>query len=180
MKFRLALTSIISMAAILLVSCFETKVATGPEGEGNSSETVALISGKVVDKKGGVVSGVRVTLISERFNPVKDATVDQPTVTTNSEGLYEFKSIRKGIYSVEAQHPNNGTRSFSLQTKLEKSLSLIADTLKTTGNIHVTLPESLKVSGGYYYLPQTPYSLRMTEKIISQGYFDLDSWRHVI
>ena len=170
---RYFLTLVLALA-LALMGCFETQVAE-PGKEGNGSETVALVSGKVVNKNGNAVVGARVTLISEKYNPIKSNSSELINTTSNTQGNYEFHDIPKGVYNVEAKNLNDGMRSFTQLGRLEKSTTNKADTVKPTGNIHVTFSDSLNHSGGYYYLPHTPYLVQVTEKILSQGYLDLDS-----
>src|SRR5262249_40644874 len=76
------------MVLLALVLAFASAPAFA---QGNSS--MSSLTGTVVDKDGGVVPGVTVTVKN-------DATGVSQTTTTNSAGVYSFPTMDPGTYTV--------------------------------------------------------------------------------
>lgn len=75
------------VAAILVLGLVNPAAAQAPSGE---------ISGVVVDSSGSAVPGVRITLINQATNAVRD-------ITTNESGLYVIPAIPPGTYALKAE-----------------------------------------------------------------------------
>jgi len=75
------------VAAILVLVLVNPAGAQAPSGE---------ISGVVVDSSGSAVPGVRITLINQATNAVRD-------ITTNESGLYVIPAIPPGTYALKAE-----------------------------------------------------------------------------
>jgi hypothetical protein len=163
-----------SYALLVLTACFETRVAD-PSKEGNSSETVALVGGRVVDAEGHSVAGASVTLIPDDYNPVAGKPIPAGLkAVTDDQGGFALRKVPKGRYGLEAVHPDGGTRLFSEGNELrDAQASLPEDTLREPGRIRVRLPDYLKTPGGYVYLPHTPYAWPITGTALEHGYIDL-------
>ena len=173
MKFwmRIAWTGL----AFSMVACLDMRVA-GPEKEGNSSETVAMVGGRVVDVNGNTVSGARVALIPDDFNPLLDEALPTKLTThTDNNGEYFLSKVPKGRYGVEAIHPKDGTRSFNSGTDLMVETSIPADTLRASGHIRIRLPDYLKEAKGSIFIPHTRYAWRVTGTMLEHGMAELDS-----
>ncbi len=163
-------------AAALLTACWETQVAE-PDKGGNSSETVALVGGKVVDANGAGVKGASVALVPDAYNPVAAPGLPAGLLaTTDDKGAFTFAKVPKGKYGVEARHPSDGTRLMALGMILQAPKEAIAtDTLRKTGRVRVRLPDYLKKPGGYLYIPHTRFAWAVTGTALEHGYLDLDS-----
>ena len=80
----IARTLLAAAAALLCTACFESRVAD-PDKGGNSSETVAMANGTVVDADGMPVTGARVALVPDAYNPI--AAQDLPSgLIASSDG----------------------------------------------------------------------------------------------
>src|SRR4051812_34533787 len=96
----------------MLPGCSDKRVAE-PEKEGNSSETVARVSGRIVNADGVLVKGAWVALVPDDFNPTKGSDVPAGlTGVTDSQGEFAITKVPKGRYGLEAKHPKDGTRIF--------------------------------------------------------------------
>lgn len=166
--------------ASLLVGCFETTRVAEPEKEGSSSETIAYVKGRLVDAKGVSVVGARARLIPEKFNPMVDQLPKSLETATNSNGEYTFATVHKGTYSIIASDSKN-TRGFFVSGKvLSAAIEFSSDTLKSVGNVKVTLGNTAVLAGandahGFIYLPQTNFVWQLNSKTIADGYIQLDS-----
>jgi hypothetical protein len=162
-------------AAFVFAACFE-RVAD-PGKDGNSSETVALVGGKVVDANGNGVKGAWVALVPDAYNPIASSSLPNGLVAaTDGKGGFAFTKVPKGKYGFEARHPVDGTRLFNLGMDLGKSRETIAtDTLRKPGRIRVRIPDYFKEPGGFIYIPHTRFSWAITGTVLEHGYLDLDS-----
>lgn len=164
-------------AALVLAACSADRVAD-PGKDGNSSETVALVGGKVVDANGNAVNGAWVALVPSAYNPVAAAALPAGLIaSTNGKGEFAFSKVPKGKYGFEARHPADGTRLLNLGMDLEdtKKELLATDTLRKPGRVRVRLPDYFKEPGGYVYIPHTRFSWAVTGTAVEHGYLDLDS-----
>ncbi len=163
-------------ACALLTACFETQVADSDKG-GNSSETVALVAGKVVDAQGNSVGGAWVALVPDAYNPIKGVALSAGlTAITNAKGEYSLRKVPKGRYGLEAIHPSDGTRLFSEGNELRDAKATLPEaTLRKPGKVRVRLPDYFKTPGGYLYIPHTRFAWPITGTALEHGYLDLDS-----
>ena len=164
-------------AALVLCACWEDRVAD-PGKDGNSSETVALVGGKVVDANGIAVTGAWVALVPDAYNPVAASALPTGLIaSTNGKGEFSFTKVPKGRYGFEARHPIDGTSLLNLGMDLEnaKKEVLATDTLRKPGRVRVRLPDYFKEPGGYVYIPHTRFAWAVTGTALEHGYLDLDS-----
>ena len=176
MMHRIRITGLAAFALAALTACWQTQVAE-PDKGGNSSETVALVGGKVVDANGNGVKGASVALVPDAYNPV--AAHELPAgllASTNDRGDFVFAKVPKGKYGVEARHPSDGTRLMSLGMDLQiPKVTIATDTLRKTGRIRVRLPDYFRKPGGYLFIPHTRFAWPVTGTALEHGYLDLDS-----
>jgi hypothetical protein len=167
--------ALVALVAIAVTACFETRVAD-PGKEGNSSETVALVGGKVVDADGHSVLGASVVLVPDDYNPIKGLPLPVGlTAVTDSRGEFAFRKVPKGRYGVEAIHPSDGTRLFTEGRELrDAKATLPDDTLRAPGKVRVRLPDYFKTPGGYLYIPHTRFAWPVTGTALEHGYLDLE------
>jgi hypothetical protein len=88
MKWRkeMAKNTAVTLAALLLaVVSAEAQTATG------------VIQGTVKDETGAVIVGVRVKLTDQATNQTREQ-------STNAEGIFEFRALPRGDYTIEAEH----------------------------------------------------------------------------
>lgn len=157
------------------MACLDPRVAE-PEKEGNSSETVAMVGGRVVDQKGLTVAGAWVALVPDGFNPLSGHSVPANlTARTNINGEYFIPKVPKGRYGVEAAHPMDGTRAFASGLELNAEITIPADTLRATGHLRLKLPDYLKEAKGSVFIPHTRYSWPLTATMLEHGFVELDS-----
>src|SRR6266478_4673241 len=79
------------------------------------------ISGTVMDSSGGVIPSAAVTLTSDKFNQAR-------TVSTNSEGRFNFAALQPGTYSLEVEQQG-------FQTLEQKSVILSANENLALGDL---------------------------------------------
>jgi hypothetical protein len=163
-------------AALACVACFETRVAD-PGKEGNSSETVALASGTLVDADGMAVAGARVALIPDDYNPVAAQALPAGlTAISDSGGAFRFVRVPKGRYGLEARHPGNGTRLLRLGIDLRDSEAELGENvLGEPGRVRVRLPDYFDAAGGFVYIPHTRFAWPVDGAALKQGFLELDS-----
>ncbi|MDB5102433.1 MAG: hypothetical protein JWP91_122 [Fibrobacteres bacterium] len=173
---RALIASACACAAFLFAACFETRLAE-PDKGGNSSETVALVDGKVVDASGYAVAGAWVALVPDDYNPVKGQALPAGlTAVTDAKGHYSLTKVPKGRYGLEAIHPNDGTRLFTEGNELrEASETLASGTLRKPGRVRVRLPDYFRLPGGYLFVPHTRFAWPVTGTALEHGYIDMDS-----
>jgi hypothetical protein len=163
-----------ALAAAILAGCWEARVT---DAGGNSSETIAMVGGKVVDADGNGVKGAWVALVPDAYNPVAGPALPAGLIAaTDGKGAYAFTKVPKGLYGIEARHPSDGTRLFAQGMDLKGSKeSLPTDTLRQPGRLRVRLPDYFKDPGGYVFLPHTRFAWPVTGTALEHGYIDLDS-----
>jgi len=159
----------------VIVSCSRAPLSE-PEEEGNASETLAKVSGKMVDSDREAAKNTLVMLIPEHFNPLLEDTVpDSLMDTTDSRGRYSFELSDSGTYRIEALNLDDGTRL------LIPDILVMGDTvdvgtqiLRTPGLVMVTLPGHIQTEG-YIYIPGTSVFVSVTQENIEAGEIILDS-----
>jgi hypothetical protein len=173
MKPLLKITA--ALLGLTLAACLDLRVAD-PEKEGNSSETVALVGGSIVDQNGKTVPGARVTLVPDGFNPLDGEAVPANLTThTNINGEFFLSRIPKGRYAVEARHPDGGTRCFKSGLDLNAKTRIPADTLRGPGHVRLRVPDYLKIAKGAVFIPHSTYAVPVTGAMVEHGIIDLDS-----
>lgn len=83
---------------LLFLSCFSVMV--------RAQSATAVLSGKVTDETGAVISGVNIAVINIAQN-------FQRSTTTNDEGIFVVASLPPGSYAVKAEH--NGFTTIELK-----------------------------------------------------------------
>jgi hypothetical protein len=163
-------------AALWCTACFESRVAE-PDKGGNSSETVAIASGTVVDAQGMPVPGARVALVPDAYNPI--AAQDLPAglvASSDGKGAFRFTEVPKGLYGIEALHPGNGMRLLKPGVDLQERVETLGEiALREPGRVRMGLPDYLTEPGGYVYIPHTRYAWPVDEAALDQGFLELDS-----
>ena len=151
-KLRLRAVTIALMAAIIALRCVNSGQLAGTITQSGNG----FICGKVVDTSGGP-GGVRVVLLPESYDPVKD-TGHTAADTADASGNFVFKNISPGNYVIVAVHAGSGKRTVIRDVHVyeDRTDSLAADTLRAPGSIKVMALSSVSVTNGYLYIAGTP------------------------
>jgi hypothetical protein len=144
-------------AAVLIVNCSRSNPAYS--GGGTLVEN-AKVTGIVYDKNSRAVPSAIVTLRKFDSNPYLDAVRGFSTCqndTTDVAGRFDFITKDTGFFNIEAFGPADQTKLLISEIHLGGADSNIVrdDTLKQTGAISITLPDSMLTEDGYVYIPGT-------------------------
>ncbi len=122
---------------------------------GAGSETTNSLTGTVVGTE-GPASGVAVRLLPRDYDCVKGTPHSQlPLVTTDAHGIYRFRGIDSGAYSVEAVGLSKGGRAILFGLHVTANDTAPADTLHAAGVIKVPLAAGFDSVNGYVFIPGT-------------------------
>jgi hypothetical protein len=118
------------------------------------------VTGIVYDKNSRAVPSAIVTLRKFDSNPYLDAVRGSNTCkndTTDSAGRFEFVTKDTGFFNIEAFYPADLTKLLISVIHLGRPDTNVTrdDTLKQTGAISITLPDSMLTEDGYVYIPGT-------------------------
>ena len=61
-----------------------------------AQSATGVISGSVLDTTGANVAGAKITLVDQDTNQTREA-------TSNPAGVYEFRALPRGIYTIQAE-----------------------------------------------------------------------------
>jgi hypothetical protein len=146
---------------------------------GNSTDFGnARVIGVMVDSLGVPATGVRVRLIPDDF----DAT--SPTAgsvfssdTSDAAGRYSLSPDRAGTYVVEGKQLSTGRRTLVTGIHISRADEKIirTDTLRPTGSIAVTIPDSLLSPGSRVGIKGTTYGGIVDSAAIASRVLILDS-----
>ena len=157
-----------ALLLIFAVACFVTscaiQVAGGSAGETGNS----YITGTIVDTSGNFEPGSYVYAIPAEYNHIKgDQGEFIVSDTTDENGKYTINVKRKGIYSIQALHPDKMTRLLITQITINTdstTIDLFTDTLHVPGAARITLPDTVDTTYGYVYIPGSFHSERISEE----------------
>jgi len=151
-KLRLRAVTIALMAAIIALRCVNSGQLAGTITQSGNG----FICGKVVDTSGSP-DGVRLVLLPESYDPVKD-TGHIAADIADASGNFAFENISPGNYVIVAVHAGNGKRTVIRDVHVyeDRTDSLAADTLRAPGSIRVMAPSGANVANGYLYIAGTP------------------------
>src|SRR5437870_8687823 len=63
-----------------------------------SQTATGVITGVVTDASGATVSGTKITLVHQKTNQTREQ-------VANSAGIYEFRALPRGLYTLQAEKP---------------------------------------------------------------------------
>ena len=118
----------------------------------------ARISGRIIDTLGSGVQGVRVRLLPDIYDPVRDGTPSDLFVTiTDEAGCYIVPTPGDGIYNIEAIYPSTGDRALISGIVAVRHDTVFAPTatILRPGAINVLVPSQAAAAAAYVYLPGT-------------------------
>jgi hypothetical protein len=142
---------------------------------GGSEAGNAIVSGCITDESGKPAGSTIVMAIPKSYNPVIDNPLpDSSITTTDSNGNYQCKVPRAGMYNVLAVSMSSGQRSLIQDIVVGSSEppKVPVGMLERPGRIRVTLLDSGDVQFGYFYIPGTTVSASLPG---TNGYALLDS-----
>ena len=117
-----------------------------------------VVSGTFVWSHGEVAQNVRVTLVTQDYNPMTDPLPRLSSMdTTDSAGSFSIKAPDSGWYNVEAVGILNRERSIQFNVKVVRDSICVlpVDTLLRPGAIMVPIPEGSDTTDVYVYVPGT-------------------------
>jgi hypothetical protein len=158
-QLRLFLCILILIAGVAFqTGCSQKQNIAG----GTSTSENAQLSGVIVDTSGFPAANTIVYLIPAAYNPVTDSLSNcVMTDTTDTAGSYLFDSITAGSYNILAVQPYIGKRLLVNDIKVgsdslySDSLFRNADTLRSTGTLTITIPDTVINTQSYVYIPGT-------------------------
>jgi hypothetical protein len=143
----------LGLAPIGFLSCSLSPNVSGV----TDTETGGVIAGVVLDSGGNCAPGVKVTIIPDTYNPVRDEPLpDSQTVLTDQRGEYRFAIGINHGYNIYAERPTDRTRF--LHTRIVPGTNGEArDTgvLARTGFLMVILSDTVDTNKGYLYFKGT-------------------------
>jgi hypothetical protein len=160
----------IPMVIVLLLQC-SYQTASGPEGEGNGSETTAR--GIIVDSAGAPVPSIPIQMIPSFHNPVLNANPDaEKHAMTDERGEYFFEGIGEGTYNFQAGSASSGFKAFvkGVEVTGEKVTVAVSDgKLEKTASAQIDLSGMTLREGDYLYIPGTDVFTIITAAESSAG-----------
>lgn len=158
------------LTIVLLMQC-SYQTASGPEGEGNGSETTAR--GIIVDSTGVPVPLISIQMIPSSHNPVLNENPDSERFsTTDIRGEYVFKNIGAGTYNFQAGFSSSGLKAFvkGVDVSGEKITVAVSDgKLQKTASAQIDLSGMTLRRGDYLYIPGTDVFTIITAADSSAG-----------
>lgn len=144
----------IKFIKIFLVAILTTYLinCTSDRAGGTIETTNGAIAGIVIDTLNNPASSTIVKLIPSDFNPITDNSNLIYIDTSNSDGMYEFKNIKSGIYNIEFDFPQANFKAFKGSIESSDNLKNV-DTVKLnlTGSLLIhNVPDSLSSSGNFF------------------------------
>ena len=145
--------SFASLAGLWLM-CAPLATSDGGGSRGGNPVVVGTIAGQ----DGAAARNVRVTLIPEAYDPLKDTLSRFSSIDmTDSLGSFTITAPDSGWYNMQAYGSLDGSRliRFKIRAIWDSTLVLPADTLRRPGTIKVVPPAGSDSVGGYCYVPGT-------------------------
>lgn len=149
---KLYLILLILVGGRIILSC-STKIA------GAGSETTNGIVGCIVNEDGSPARATVVKLLPSDYDPISNAYDSSLVIdTTDNEGIFKFRNVKKGEYSIIARNYQCGTSVLIPLVKVEKEeykVNISQHRLLKGGIITVDFKESKSLLSGYLYIPGT-------------------------
>jgi len=163
--------------AVLFLSCSSN---SNPLAGSISQTGNGMVTGAVVSTHDVARNGVVVTLRLHNYNPITSSASDNifvRTTITDTNGLFKFDTIPADTYTIEGSSSATGQKLLHFNVVINKHETTILnpDTLKLLGNIRLYLPDTLRNSSGYTYIPGTSFGRKIDAQGNSLNYIDIDS-----
>jgi hypothetical protein len=143
-------------AAYLIVACCSC-TSLQPYA-GDVVDTPNEIVGIITDSSGYPVDRVRVSLLPEGYDPLKDmAGSVSPADTTDESGNYSLTAPTTGRYTIEAVHIDNRSRALitGVVVGTADTTRILSARVRKPGAIKVAVPGNRNATNGYFYIPGT-------------------------
>jgi hypothetical protein len=162
---------------VLFLSCSSNN---NPLAGSISQTGNGIVTGTVISTRDVARNGVVVTLRLHDYNPGASSTSDSiflRTTVTDANGLFKFDSIPADTYTIEGTSSATGQKllHFNVIINKQETTILNPDTLKSLGSIRLYLPDTLRNSIVYVYIPGTSFGRAIDVKETSLNYIDIDS-----
>lgn len=162
------LLAAVSVFAFLCIGCSGDRLAGGTGEE----TTNGRLAGIVVNPGGTPAPRSQVTLIPDRYDPIKDAAA-LPLDTTDDSGEYVFTGVPYGTYTVRSIQCVERTRAIAFGVTVGKAGSFKALLiLQRPGSLKVALSGNAQAANGYVYVPGSDMAVMVNG---SGGYAFIDS-----
>jgi Concanavalin A-like lectin/glucanases superfamily/Domain of unknown function (DUF2341) len=158
----------------LLISTMAPRCTRMVAGGGSEAGN-GIVSGCITDESGKPAGSTIVMAVPKGYNSVMDNPLPDSSITaTDSNGNYQCKVPRAGMYNILAVSMNSGQRSLiqDIVVGSAESPKVPVGILERPGRIRVTLLDSGDVQYGYFYIPGTTVATSLTG---AKGYALLDS-----
>jgi len=136
------------------IHCSKNPTAGGTINTGN-----AYVEGVIINSSGKLAENTEVKLIPNDYNPVEDKDIPESFMdTTDSSGKYRFTNVALRLYNVLGKDLIGSDRVFIRNIAVvndNDSVVIDEDTLKSPGNISISLPDSMQNQKGYVFLEGT-------------------------
>lgn len=163
--------------ATLFLSCSSNN---NPLAGSISQTGNGMVTGTVISTHDAATNGVVVTLRLHDYNPGASTASDSiflRTTFTDVNGLFKFNSIPADTYTIEGSSSATGQKllHFNVIINKQETTVLNPDTLKSLGSIRIYLPDTLRNSIDYVYIPGTSFGRAIDVKENDLNYIDIDS-----
>jgi len=143
------------VAVIVLFGCDCTNSNVAGTGTGTEDVNAKVVTGKVVTPGGAPAAFAEVTLIPDKYDPIRNAADTLLSDTTNADGVYMLRVPDSGRYSVLIIQITGRTRAvLSCQEVQNDTTRFPPAVLLKPGKVKVTIPHEA-TSEGYLYIPGT-------------------------
>ncbi|GEM_PF-3676648 len=138
---------------LLLLACAAACGLSACIQGGGTDVGNALVQGQVTDR-GVAVSGARVMLMPEAYNPVLgDPTGQARVVTADAEGRYKIAGVKPGRYALETRHPEGDRMDWIRDVVLDAGEALTeSSSMDTARTLKVRIPDSA-AADAFVFIP---------------------------
>lgn len=153
---------IITILSLLSIECTTTNLA------GATTETTNGLTGCILNSDNTPASYSIVKLLPVDYNPVYDNSEYQCD-TTDSNGVYSFRGVDTGKYSVIARNTKELTSCLVRNIEIDQDTIQMAPEgiLKKSGSLSASFSSENAVANGYVYIPGTDvYSTTGSESTV--------------
>ncbi len=146
---------ILCLAATVLFLCGPSALSSG--GGGTDLPNTRTVLGTLTCPDGSPSSHTKVMLAPDYYNVITDSSQSLLLQdSTDNNGNYHFLVKDTGMYTLTAVQPENGTRSIITDILIQNdTVEVDTKAMSRPGSVKVTIPENLKSSNAYFYIPGT-------------------------
>lgn len=142
------------MFAALLMRCSSQSDIAGSGTEAGNGRVV----GRIITDAGAAAPNTALLLIPADFTSGID---NFEADTTNSSGHYTFDNASPGNYSIQGVQSDSRKRILILSVRVnaDRTTDIAPDSIRNTGSLQITIPDSMRKAGGKLTLQGTTFSI---------------------